>query len=158
MANNRRKESLMTPFKFWTVWLMVGAFTMSAYGVIMVLFDGTFLFAAVSKQVDQVFWLSGPAAPGLAEYQKWVYGVWGATMAGFGLLAALVGGNAFVRQERWARDALAVALLLWYLMGTIISLALHVWVYAALNTVGLALFALPFAFTWRLFKSGTGTQ
>lgn len=144
----------MNPFKFWTVWLMVAAFTMSTFGVLMVLFVGTPLFGGLTEQIDQAFWPSGATAAGLLDYQEWVYGAWGATVTGFGLLAALVGGNAFARKERWARDALAVALLLWYLIDTIISLTSHVWVNAALNTVVLALFALPLAFTWGLFKEG----
>ena len=144
----------MNPFKFWTVWLMVAAFTMSAFGVLMVLFVGTPLFGGLTEQIDQAFWPSGPAAAGLLEYQRWVYGVWGATVTGFGVLAALVGGNAFARQDRWARDALVVAVLLWYLMDTIVSLTFRVWVNAAFNTFVLALFALPLAFTWGLFKEG----
>ncbi len=142
----------MNSFKFWTVWLMVTAFTMSAFGVLMVLFVGTPLFGGLTEQIDEAFWPNGPAAAGLVEYQRWVYGVWGATVTAFGVLAALVGGNAFARQERWARDALAVALLCWYLMDTVISLTSRVWVNAAFNTVALALFALPLAFTWGLFK------
>jgi hypothetical protein len=144
----------MNPFKFWTVWLMVAAFTMSAFGVLMFLFVGTPLLGGLTQQIDQAFWSAGPVAAGLLQYQRWVYGVWGATVTGFGVLAALVGGNAIARQERWARDALGVALLVWYLMDTIVSLTFRVWVNAAINTVVFALFALPLAFTWRRFKEG----
>ncbi len=144
----------MSPFKFWTLWLVVSGFTLSAFGVLMVLFIGTPLFAGLNGQIDRAFWPSSLAVSGLQEYQQWVYGVWGATVAGFGLLAALVGGNAFARRETWARNAIAGSLLFWYVMDTIISLNWHVWVNAALNTGVLALFALPLACTWQLFKRG----
>lgn len=139
---------------FWTAWLMVVSFTMAAFGVLMVLFNQTALFAGLLGEIQRAFSLPGDASAGLVQFQAWVYGVWGATVAGFGVLAALVGGNAFARRERWARDALAGALALWYVLDTAVSLASRVWVNAAFNTIVLAGFVLPLAFTWTLFARG----
>jgi hypothetical protein len=136
---------------FWTAWLMVVSFTMAAFGVLMVLFNQTALFAGLLGEIQRAFSLPGDASAGLVQFQAWVYGVWGATVAGFGVLAAVVGGNAFARRERWARDALAGALALWYVLDTAASLASRVWVNAAFNTIVLAGFVLPLAFTWSHF-------
>jgi len=137
---------------FWTAWLLVACFTMMAFGVLMALFGGTRLFAGLNQQVNMAFWQAGTAFPGQLQFQNWVYGVWGATVAGFGLLAAFIAGNGFARRQRWARDALAAALALWYVLDTAISLLSHVWVNAALNTAVLALFIVPLAMTWTRFR------
>jgi hypothetical protein len=68
------------------------------------------------------------------------------------LLAAFIAGNAFARRQRWARDALAAALALWYVLDTAISLLSQVWVNAALNTAVLALFIVPMVMTWTQFR------
>jgi hypothetical protein len=137
---------------FWTTWLLVACFTMMAFGVLMALFGGTRLFAGLNQQVNLAFWPAGAADPGQLRFQNWVYGVWGATVAGFGLLAALTAGKGFARRQKWARNALAVALALWYLLDTAISLLSQVWVNAALNTAVLALFVVPLAATWTQFR------
>lgn len=144
----------MNRLTFWTAWLMVVSLTMAVFGILMALLNQTRLFGGLMGEIENVFWPNGGATLGLLQFQEWVLGVWGATVAGFGLLAALVGGNAFGRRERWARDALAAALALWFLLDTALSLASRVWVNAAFNTVVLALFVLPLAFTWNQFLPG----
>ena len=136
---------------FWTAWLLVVCFTMAAFGVLMILFNQTALLAGLLGEIQRAFSLGGDASDGIVQFQAWVYGVWGATVAGFGVLAALVGGNAFACRERWARDALAGALALWYVLDTAASLASRVWVNAAFNTIVLVGFVLPLAFTWNHF-------
>ncbi len=93
----------------------------------------------------------------MLQYETWVFGVWGATVAGFGLLAAFVAGSAFARRERWVRDGLAAAVIVWYVLDTGASLMGRVWVNVAFNTVVLALLVLPLAFTWKEFGNG-GTR
>jgi len=137
---------------FWTTLLLVACFTMMAFGVLMALFGGTRLFAGLNQQVNMAFWPAGTADPGQLQFQNWVYGVWGATVAGFGLLAAFIAGNAFARRQKWGRDALAAALALWYVLDTAISLLSHVWVNAAINTAVLALFIVPLVMTWTQFR------
>lgn len=117
----------MNRLTFWTAWLMVVSLTMAVFGILMALLNQTRLFGGLMGEIENVFWPNGGATLGLLQFQEWVLGVWGATVAGFGLLAALVGGNAFGRRERWARDALAAALALWFLLDTALSLASRVW-------------------------------
>jgi hypothetical protein len=142
----------MSRTTFWTVWLLVGSFTMSVFGILMVLFIRTNLFSGLTQEIDRTFWLGAQVGASAVQYQKWAYGVWGATVAGFGLLAGLIAGNAFARREKWARNALAASVALWYLLDTGVSLASGVWVNAVFNSVVLVWFALPLAFTWREFR------
>jgi len=133
---------------FWTTWLLVVAFTMSAFGVLMFLFNQTVLMDGLMGEIERAF----PSGAGAGGFQQWVFGVWGATVAGFGLLAGLVGGNAFARRERWARNALAAALTLWYVLDTAVSLYSRVWINAVFNTVVLVAMLLPLLFTWKEFR------
>ncbi len=142
---------------FWPFWLLVIAFTMAAFGVLMVLSSGTPLFAGLVGEIELAFMPAGSASFGWLRFRDWVFGVWGATVAGFGLLAALIGGRAFARRERWARDALAGALALWYVLDTGVSLVYGVWINVAFNTVVLVAFVLPLAFTWTRFGAGDRT-
>ncbi len=142
----------MNRHTFWTVWLMVVSFTMAAFGVLMVLLNQSSLFAGLLGDIGRAFNAGGGAAIGSVRFQSWIFGVWGATVAGLGLLAALVGGNAFARRERWARDALALSLFLWYVLDTGASLAFGVWINVIFNTAVLAAFALPLACTWGHFR------
>ena len=142
----------MNRSSFWTARLLVASFTMMTFGVLMALFGGTRLFAGLNQQVNMAFWPAGTVDPGQLQFQIWVYGVWGATVAGFGLLAALISGSGFARRQKWARDALAAALSLWFVLDTGISLLSHVWVNAAINTAVLALFIVPLVMTWKDFR------
>ncbi len=76
-------------------------------------------------------------------------------MAGFGLLAVFIAGNAFARGRRWAQDALAAALSLWHVLDTTISLLSGVWVNAGIDTDVLALFIVPLAMTWTQFREAS---
>ncbi len=142
----------MNRFEFWTIWLLVVCFTLCAFGLLMIFFGGTRLFAGLNAEIESVFWPGGEVPGGVVPFRNWLYGAWGATIAGFGLLAALVGGNAFGRRQKWARDALAGALALWYVLDTGASLLAGVWANVLLNSAVLALFLLPLAFTWPEFS------
>jgi hypothetical protein len=137
---------------FWPLWLAVISLTMTAFGVLMVFSGPGGLLDGLTAAVDGVFWPGGLAPAGVAEFQGWSYGVWGATVAGFGLLAAFLINHAFLRRERWARDALAWSLGLWYILDTGVSVRAGVWINAVFNTVVLAAFALGLIFTWKEFS------
>ncbi len=147
----------MDRFRFWTLWLLVVCFTLCAFGLLMIFFGGTQLFAGLNGQIEGVFWPGGGTPSSVVPFRNWLYGAWGATITGFGLLAALIGGNAFGRRQRWARDALAGSLAVWYVLDTGVSLLAGVRVNAVLNTVVLALFILPLLFTLGQFVEKTNS-
>ena len=145
----------MKSSSFWQKWLVAASLAMSIFGLLMVLFIHSAIFAPLTEQIDKVFWSGSATTLPVLQFQKWVYGVWGATVAAFGLLAAWVARHAFARREPWARDALAAAVACWYLLDTAVSVASGVWANAILNTVVLALFLPPLIATWRQFTQGT---
>ena len=144
---------------FWPGWLAVVALTMSAFGVLMVLSGPDGLLGGLTASAETAFWPDGQTPGGLAEFRRWMYGVWGATVAGFGLLAAFLAGQAYLRRERWARNALAGSVAVWYVLDTGVSLQGRVWINAVFNTVVLAAFAVGLIFTWKEFhRSGDGKE
>ncbi len=143
----------MNRLPFWPMWLAVIALTMTAFGVLMVFSGPGGLLGSLTASVNGAFWPDGQTPSGLAEFQRWLYGTWGATVAGFGLLAAFLVGNAFLRRERWARNALAWSLGVWYVLDTGVSLQGHVWINVVFNTVVVVAFGLGLAFTWKDFPT-----
>jgi len=142
----------MKNFTFWTNWLVAVAALLIAFGMALAFFNQSKPFDALfNERIDPTFW--GPAGPdpGAVRYQQWIYGVLGATVAGWGTAAALVAHYPFRRRERWARNAIALSMLVWYLADTSISLWYGVGVNVALNTAVLFLVSLPLILTWKEF-------
>lgn len=138
----------------WDRWLLVVALGMTAFGVLMALLPRSGLFEPFHAAVDAAF--SGAGRPSSPLFQAWVYGVWGATVAGFGLLAAFVVHRPYRQRQRWARDALAVSIGLWFVLDTGISAAYRVWVNVVFNAAILAALAVPMIATWASFDGRSG--
>jgi hypothetical protein len=80
------------------------------FGVVMALMNGTPAFDVFNQQIDPVFWgVEGPS-DAAALFQQWVYGAWGATLAGLGIFIVFTVQFPFRRQETWARDCLVLGL------------------------------------------------
>lgn len=142
----------MSGARVWDAWLLGVAAGMAAFGVGMALFAQSSLFDGFNAQIDPVFWATRAIDPGTREFRGWVYGVWGATVAGFGLLAAFVARGPFRRRERWARDALLVAAATWFALDTAVSASYGVWFNVAFNTFVLLAIVVPIGFTWKQFS------
>jgi hypothetical protein len=143
----------MKAFIFWQRWLLIVAIFVTLFGVFMALFNNTPLFKLFNDRIDPVFWDSQDPPTLSLIFRTWVYGVWGATVAGWGLTLAFLAHNPYKRRERWARRALILGLALWYLLDTGFSINFGVYFNAAFNTLLLLLAGLPLAFTWKEFDS-----
>jgi hypothetical protein len=144
----------MRSFNFWRIWLFIVAVVIAVFGVLMAFLNQTAIFAIFNREINAVFWPSGEIGRGLPQFQSWVYGVWGATVAGMGIFAAYVAHYPFARREKWARQCLAAGTGVWYVLDTYISLASGVIFNALFNTVIFLLIAVPLGFTWKEFKAG----
>lgn len=136
---------------------MLVAVGMTGFGVMMALFNRSGLFAAFNAGVDPAFWGSGHPDPIATAFQGWVYGAWGATVAGLGWLGFLLIRGPFRRRETWARNALATTLGIWFLLDTGVSLAHGVWLNVAVNLFVMSAFGIPMALSWADFsRRGAG--
>ena len=145
----------MSAFWFWQKWLLLAAALVTLFGLALALGSKSGLFELFMSRIDPAFWgAAGPGAAGEA-FQRWVYGAWGATVAGWGLVMVFLAQIPFKRREPWARNCLAASLGLWFVVDTFYSLYYWVWINALLNTVLLIVLGLPLFFTWRGFGQKT---
>ncbi len=117
----------------------------------MTLLSGTSLFELFNRQIDPAFWGAKAVEDGAKEFQRWIYGVWGATVAGWGVSLAFVTHYSFRAKEKWAWRCMVIGLLVWFVLDTLISLGYGVYFNAVFNTVLLILVALPIVFTRKHF-------
>jgi hypothetical protein len=138
-------------FAFWQRWLLVVSVIVVVFGLFIAFLNQTSLFDLFNRGVDPAFWGTGAVPVEARRFQRWAYGVLGATMAGWGMTFLYVTRQAFRRGERWAWNAVLVGILLWFAVDEYISLASGVYFNAAFNVVILAMVGLPLIFTRRHF-------
>ena len=143
----------MKSFTFWQWWLFVFSLIVTIFGLLMAIFNRTRLFAAFDLQVNPAFWGTLPLPPGVNEFQGWIYGLLGAAMAGWGAILAFIIRYPFRMRERWAWNAFASGLSLWYATDTCVSLYFGVSFNTVFNTLIFILAALPLTLTHREFSS-----
>ncbi len=132
-------------------WLQVLGLLLGAFGTAMALAAGTPAFDTVDRLVDPAFWENGPDAAA-REFQAWAYGVWGATIAGWGIAVAFLAAQAFRRREAWAWHAIAAGTALWFVLDTGLSLAHGVTFNVAFNLAVLLAVAVPLLSTRHSFR------
>lgn len=138
----------MKKFSFWYQWLFVVGLLLVVFGVALALFNQTPIFDFLfNNQIDPVFWVDGQALPEMSRFQQWVYGVLGATIAGWGICVAFLARNPFQNKEFWAWNAIALGITVWFVIDTALSLCFQVVFNLAFNTVLFIVFWLPLAFT-----------
>ena len=117
----------------------------------MVLASGTPLFDLFNRQIDPTFWGASAVGDSVKRFQQWLYGVWGATIAGWGVFVTFIARYAFAKKERWAWHCLLTGLAVWFVLDTGISFVYQVYFNVAFNTAIFILAMLPLVFTHKEF-------
>jgi zinc transporter ZupT len=138
-------------FFFWQKWLFVVGVVVSVFGVLMALLSGTPLFDLFNHQIDPAFWHANAVDTAAKQFQQWIYGVWGATLAGWGIILAYIARYPFIKKERWAWICLLVGFLVWFVLDTSLSLIHEVYFNAVFNIVLFVFGILPLIFTRKEF-------
>jgi hypothetical protein len=126
----------MSRFLFWQKWLLALGGIIVGFGLALAVFNQTPLFDALfNRQINPTFWAEADITPQIRAFQQWVYGVLGATMAGWGVFIAFIVHEPFRRRERWAWNCLAVGIGLWFVVDTALSIAANVIFNAAFNSL-----------------------
>jgi hypothetical protein len=142
----------MKTFTFWQRWLFMMSVVLVVMGLFIALLNQTALFALLfNRQIDPVFWGAAPLDPAVVTFQGWVYGVLGATVAGWGVSMAFIARYPFAARQPWAWQSIAWALGLWYVIDTAISATNGVYFNVAFNSLLLLAIALPLFFTRKAF-------
>jgi hypothetical protein len=138
----------MGSFIFWQRWLLVFAVLLILFGVGMVFFNTTSVFDAFfNDNINPAFWGSKGPDPIALRFQSWVYGLLGATIAGWGVIIFFLVKIPFTQREKWAWNALFWGLLLWYVLDTGASIYYGVLFNVLFNTVIFLVALVPLLFT-----------
>ena len=141
----------MANFFFWQRWLLIVGILISVFGTLMAFFSGTPLFDLFNGQIDPVFWGGSAVEESVRSFQGWIYGVWGATIAGWGIFVIFIAQYPFRNRERWAWNCLVAGMLVWFVLDTSLSIFHRVYFNAAFNSVLLILAMLPIVITRKYF-------
>ena len=142
----------MDKFEFWQKWLLSVGFFIFLFGLFMAFLSGSPLFQVFDEGINEVFWGSGEVEGDARNFQRWVYGTWGATVAGWGVFITFLAHYPFRRKEKWSWDCMFLGLLIWFLIDTGFSLYYRVHINVILNVILLVLGILPLALTKKFFR------
>lgn len=143
----------MKSFNFWQTWLFVISIVLIVFGLLLAFFNQSVPFEVTfNANVDPHFWGLEAPTPDALLFQQWIYGVLGATIAGWGALLASLIRAAFHKKELWVWNSILYSMALWYVADTAISLQFSVEFNVIFNTLLLILVALPLTFTRRYFS------
>jgi hypothetical protein len=123
----------------------------AVFGVLMAILSGTPLFDLFNRQIDPAFWGAGAVGDPAIRFQQWIYGVWGATVAGWGIFLTFVARYPFAKKERWAWNCVVLGLLVWFILDTTLSFYYQVYFNVAFNAGLLVLTMAPMVFTRKEF-------
>jgi hypothetical protein len=138
-------------FDLWSKWLLAVCAIVILFGLFMALLSWTPLFSVFNRLVDDVFWPGGsPAA--VEQYQLWVYGMLGATMAGWGVTLAYIVLNPFAKREQWSWNAVAAGLALWFVVDTFMSAYTKAYFNVGVNVLLIVLAGIPLVMTRKDFR------
>ncbi len=138
-------------FAFWRTWLLIVAVLITLFGVAIACLSGTPLFDLFNHQIDPAFWNASAPANEAKEFQKWIYGAWGAIIAGWGIFFVFITRYAFEKKEKWIWNCIAVGLLVWFVLDTGLSLNYRVYFNVVFNSILLIVTGLPILFTRKYF-------
>ena len=141
----------MKSFLFWQRWLFVVGIVIIISGLLLVFLSKTILFDLLNHSINPVFWDSKVVESNAIEFQKFLYGVLGATMAGWGVFLSFIVFYPFKNYEKWSWYCVVIGLLTWFILDTSISYYYGVYINVIVNMVFLIMTLLPIVFTRKSF-------
>jgi len=142
----------MKGFSFWQRWLFAVGLGIALFGLAMAFFNGTGFFRWLfDDQINPVFWGAEALPVGTEAFRSWIYGVLGATIAGWGCTIVFIARHPFKNREKWAWDAVLVGVLVWFVVDTSLSWYFAVYFNALFNAVLFILVMFPLAFSRKHF-------
>ena len=146
----------MNSFSFWQKWLLIVSIIISLFGIYIALFNQTLWFnLLLNDKVNTTFF----SAPGISNdvitFQKWIYGVLGATVFGWGIFLSFIAHYPFKRKEKWAWNCFLIGIICWFVLDTSISVYFGVIVNAIFNTVLFLGIIIPLVFSRKHFVNNS---
>lgn len=139
-------------FIFWQKCLTwINVFALLA-GVLIAFAGNSALLEMHNDQTKNVFLNGNDFTDQELKLKNWLFGIIGATIAGFHILMIFISENAFKKKEKWAYHALWAGLISWFIIDSSISVyynAFHnLWL---INIPVLVLISIPLLITRNVF-------
>ncbi len=142
----------MKRFSFSVLWLKTVSVLFAVFGIIIALLNQTTIFQVIfNNQINPVFWANFELPTEALLFQRWIYGLLGATCLMVGILIFFIAKNSFARKEKWAWNCLLVGVAAWFIIDTPISMYFQVYFNVVFNIVLLLAILLPLILTRKDF-------
>ena len=108
-------------------WLVTVGLLLAVFGVVMAVSSDSHLFRLIfDPLIESRFW-PGDLPPEAERFRAWVYGAWGGTVAGFGLLMTAIARPAISGGNKRLRLSALAALVVWFVVDSAASLGYGAW-------------------------------
>jgi hypothetical protein len=138
-------------FEFWRVFLLLSSSFQVIFGL-TIAFCTPRILPWYPEALHQTLWNTPTVHPEAERLYAWLFGVLGATMAGSALLQVFVVQYPFKNREPWAWWGLLLALLIWAIPDTALSLYFGIIPNALFNLIPLAGGLIPLLLTYDAFQ------
>ncbi|OPY31444.1 MAG: hypothetical protein A4E32_01900 [Methanomassiliicoccales archaeon PtaU1.Bin124] len=139
-------------FELFRQWLQGVSLLVILLGLLMAFIVGLGAMPSISDPIDQSFY-PGTMTAAEKDFRAWTYGVWGATMVGWGIMLLAIVRRPFANKELWAWNAFATGLTAWFVIDTGFSLNFNVTINVVVNVAIFVLAIIPLLLTFRDFRS-----
>ena len=143
----------MNRFLFWQKWFFSITLIIIIYGLGLAFFNQTVIFNyLLNNQVNAAFWGTTKVTEEVLKFQRFIYGVLGATAAGWGIILAFIAHYPFRKKEKWVWNSLVLGICIWFVTDTGFSIYYEAYSNALINTILLIAVGLPLILTKDEFK------
>jgi len=139
-------------FSFWRTWLVGVSIYHIVFGLLLAFFSQSpFMDALLNQYFDPIFWPDNQVTDGALHYKGWVSSVLGAVIASWGMLIAFIAYYPFNLREKWAWNAIATAIVFWFVVDSACSIYYNVSINVWFNLFTFSLFMVPLVLTRKYF-------
>lgn len=143
----------MKNFIFWKNWLIAVNLITIFIGLLIAFAGNSFLFSIHNEGTYQNFFDGQAPSEKMLTFKNWLFGIIGATIVGFHTLIVYIAKYPFARREKWARNAIALAMTVWFFLDSALSLSFGAdYNVYFINIPSYSLIMLPVFVTWLCFS------
>lgn len=114
----------MKNFPFWQKWLMYFNLMLVFFSIVIAFAGDSILFALHNAASEAAFFPKTGFTPEVLQFKKLLFAIIGGTLAGNHLLLYYVAKHPFAERKKWAWNAIAFSLLLWFVIDSGMSIYL----------------------------------
>lgn len=125
----------MTAEKFWLGWLKITMWLIVIVGALLALFSDYLFADFLNLKINSIFFKGEPPMLQVELLKKWLFGISGAVMMGWGLSMLYVVSIPFKQREQWAWRCIFYPVLVWYIIDSAVSVYFGVGFNVIINSV-----------------------